>query len=127
MNRLMEIQGYTAVVTYDSEIGLYRGEFLGLRGGAEFYAPSREALPLEGERSLEVFLKMCARDGAEPRRSFSGRIELDVSPDLHERLACLAEASGEPLAEWLRALLKQTVQRQSDEVSHGGRNVDRFF
>ena len=107
MKELMQIRGYTAVLDYDPDIELYRGEFLGLRGGAEFYAPSREALPVEGKRSLEVFLALCAEDGVSPRRAYSGRIEVDIPPKLHERLACLAEASGLGFEDWLREYLNK--------------------
>ena len=111
MNRLLSIKGFTAAVQYDPEIKLFRGEFLGLRGGADFYAPDEEALHREGECSLQVFLKMCAQDGAEPRRDFTGRIALDVSPNLHERLSVLAEASGKELQDWVREILQQTVEQ----------------
>jgi hypothetical protein len=37
MNTLT-INGYNAVVAYDEEIDMFRGEFIGLNGGADFYA-----------------------------------------------------------------------------------------
>ena len=107
MKELMQIRGYTAVVDFDPDIEHFRGEFLGLRGGVEFYAPSRETLPREGERCLEIFLAMCAQDGVSPGRTFSGRIEVNIPPELHEHLACLAEASGLSFEDWLREYLKK--------------------
>jgi predicted HicB family RNase H-like nuclease len=112
MNRLLSIKGFTAAVQYDPEIELFRGEFLGLRGGADFYAPDEAELHTEGERSLRVFLRLCAEDGAEPRRDFTGRIALEVSPDLHERLSVLAEASGRDLQDWLREILQQKAAEE---------------
>jgi predicted HicB family RNase H-like nuclease len=35
MNTLT-INGYNAVVSYDEEIDMFRGEFVGLNGGADF-------------------------------------------------------------------------------------------
>jgi predicted HicB family RNase H-like nuclease len=37
---VIEIDGLKAVVTFEPEIGLFRGEFVGLcgKGGADFYA-----------------------------------------------------------------------------------------
>ena len=37
MNTL-RINGYNTVVAYDEEIDMFRGEFVGLNGGADFYA-----------------------------------------------------------------------------------------
>ncbi len=35
---LLEIEGYQATIQYDSEIEMFRGEFIGLTGGADFIA-----------------------------------------------------------------------------------------
>ncbi len=34
----MNIDGYCAIIKYDPEIEMFRGEFSGLNGGADFYA-----------------------------------------------------------------------------------------
>ena len=114
MSTILEIGGYQALVSDEPENGFFRGEFLGLNGGAEFYAPTREALRTEGEISLRVFLDMCAEDGVEPSREFSGKIELQISPEMHERLHLLAEVSGESLEEWIRNALARVAQEQGN-------------
>ena len=38
MRRTIEIGGYRAIVQYDPEVDMFRGEFIGLNGGADFYA-----------------------------------------------------------------------------------------
>ncbi|CQH31668.1 Uncharacterized protein encoded in hypervariable junctions of pilus gene clusters [Yersinia enterocolitica] len=40
MNITMKINGYTAAITSDSGLQIFRGEFMGLNGGADFYAYS---------------------------------------------------------------------------------------
>lgn len=65
---IMEINGFQAVIQYDSEIEMFRGEFINLNGGADFYAKDIEGLRKEGETSLRVFLEMCREDGVEPRK-----------------------------------------------------------
>lgn len=60
----MEIEGYRAVIRFDPDIGMFRGEFVGLNGGADFYARDIAGLRREGAASLEVFLDMCREDGA---------------------------------------------------------------
>ncbi|WP_455233335.1 hypothetical protein [Geopseudomonas aromaticivorans] len=67
LKNTMVIDGYKAVIEFDSEVEMFRGEFVGLNGGADFYAPDIEGLRREGATSLRVFLEMCAEDGAEPR------------------------------------------------------------
>ncbi len=38
MNNILNIDGYKAVVSYDPETEMFRGEFIDLNGGADFYA-----------------------------------------------------------------------------------------
>ena len=63
----MSINGYQAVIAFDPDIQMFRGEFVGLNGGADFYAKDVDGLRREGEISLKVFLEACAEDGVEPR------------------------------------------------------------
>ncbi|WP_428357023.1 hypothetical protein [Methyloprofundus sp.] len=60
----MEINNYRALIQYDPEIEMFRGEFMGLNGSADFYASDIEGLKEEGAISLKVFLQMCKEEGA---------------------------------------------------------------
>ena len=108
----MEINGYQAVIMYDPEIDMFRGEFVGINGGADFYATTVEGLRTEGELSLKTFLEMCAEEGVEPRKQFSGKFNVRVPPALHERLAAQAAAHGKSINTWI-------VEMLSDSVAHG--------
>lgn len=60
------IAGQPARVSFDNDLGLYRGEFLALSGGADFYAPTTEQLPEEGRASLKLYLEVCQTKGVTP-------------------------------------------------------------
>jgi len=109
MMNIMEINGYRAVVQYDPEIEMFRGEFIGLNGGADFYAKDIEGLRTEGEISLKVFLDMCQEDGVEPRKEYSGRFNLRVSPRLHAEIVTRATAAGKSLNQWVADILDQSI------------------
>ena len=94
---LMSIDGYHAKIEYDPEIDLFRGEILGLNGGADFYGKNPKELRAEFKKSLAVFLAVCKEKGIEPRRHFSGKFNLRIAPDLHERLAIAAQAEGKSI------------------------------
>ncbi len=100
MKNVMTIDGYQAVITYDPEIEMFRGEFVGLNGGADFYAGDLNGLKREGAISLKVFLEACAEDGVEPRKSFSGKFVLRIDPKTHEAAALAAAAHGMSLNQW---------------------------
>ena len=94
---LMTVDGYTAKIEYDEELDLFRGEILGLNGGADFYGKNPKELRAEFSKSLQVFLEVCAEKGIEPRRSFSGKFNLRIPPELHEQLAIAAQAEGKSI------------------------------
>ena len=93
----MTVDGYNAKVEYDAEIDLFRGEILGLTGGADFYGKTPKELRAEFKKSLTVFLEVCQEKGVEPRRNYSGKFNLRISPELHERLAIAAQAEGKSI------------------------------
>jgi len=106
----MNIDGHDAVIAYDAELNMFRDEFVGLNGGADFYATDVESLRKEGEISLRVFLDACRERDVEPRKHYSGKFNLRVPPDLHERLAVQAAAHGKSINAWVLDLLtEQTI------------------
>jgi predicted HicB family RNase H-like nuclease len=110
MNNLMTIGGQQAVIAFDPDINLFRGEFIGLaHGGADFYASDVAGLRAEGEASLRVYLEMCREDGAEPFRSFSGKFNVRIPPDLHAACAAAAASSGKSLNQWIAESLEHAA------------------
>ena len=105
----MRINDHIAVIRFDPDIGLFRGEFVGLNGGADFYAASVEELQREGEKSLDTYLSVCRERGIEPYRHFSGRFVARLSPDLHQRITLAAEAAGLSLNQWVQQALEREV------------------
>ena len=88
----MTIDGYHAKIEYDPDLDLFRGEILGINSGADFFGKNPKELRLEFKRSLQVFLAVCKEKGFEPRRHFSGKFNLRIPPELHEKLAIAAQA-----------------------------------
>jgi len=105
----MTINGYQAVIAFDPDIQMFRGEFVGLNGGADFYAADVEGLKHEGEISLRVFLEACERHGIEPHKHFSGKFSLRVDPAIHEAATIAAAAHGQSLNQWATEAIRQAA------------------
>lgn len=110
MRNVIEIEGHKAVVSFDPEIGMLRGEFLGLSGGADFYATNVEALHEEGRQSLQTYLELCTEKGVEPFRKFSGRFNVRLDPDTHAAAVTAAAAESKSLNEWVAEAVKAAAQ-----------------
>ncbi len=109
MNNVMTVDGYHAKIEYDEEIDLFRGEILGLSGGADFYGKNPKELRAAFKKSLQVFLQVCEEKGLEPRRHFSGKFNLRIPPELHERLAIEAQAQGKSINTLAQEALQERV------------------
>ena len=101
MQNTMEIEGEKAAVTFDPDICLFRGAFLGPNGGADFYAASVDGLQMEGAISLRVFRQMCAEQGIEPFRKYAGKFDVRLESGLHEAAVLAARAANKSLNEWV--------------------------
>jgi predicted HicB family RNase H-like nuclease len=106
---VMTVDGYSAKIEYDPEIDMFRGEILGLTGGADFYGKNPKELRSEFKNSLNVFLAVCEEKGIDPRRSYSGKFNLRIPPELHEKLAIAAQAEGKSINTLAQEALVQRV------------------
>jgi predicted HicB family RNase H-like nuclease len=110
MNNMMDIDGHRAIISFDPVLNQFRGEFVGLNGGADFYAKSVETLRKEGARSLKTFLSVCEERDIEPYKSFSGKFVVRVPPKLHARVAEAANAAGVSINQWVQEALEREVR-----------------
>lgn len=109
MKNVMDFPGgYQAVISYDPEIEMFRGEFVGLNGGADFYAKDADSLKREGQTSLDVFLKMCAEDGVPPKKTY-GKFALRLDPEIYRQASVAAAATGQSLNTFISNAVKQAV------------------
>jgi predicted HicB family RNase H-like nuclease len=106
---MMTVDGYKARIEYDPEIDMFRGEILGLTGGADFYGKTPKELRAEFRKSLAVFLEVCKEKGIAPRRNYSGKFNLRISPELHEKLAIAAECEGKSINALAQEALTQRL------------------
>jgi len=108
MNTMM-INGQKAVIAYDEDCDLFRGEFIGLNGGADFYAADIQGLHREGAVSLRVFLDMCKEDEREPYKNFSGKFNVRIPSRLHADAVAMAKSKGESLNQFVAETLEQAI------------------
>ncbi|WP_152047065.1 type II toxin-antitoxin system HicB family antitoxin [Aureimonas psammosilenae] len=109
MKNIMTIDGEKALVSFDPELAMFRGEFAGLSGGADFYSTSVEGLQEEGRKSLALYLELCREKGIEPRRRFSGKFNIRIDPTVHAAAVQAAAANDMSLNEWIGEAIVEAV------------------
>lgn len=91
-NNILMIEGQPAVITFEAEIGAFRGKFLNVNGYCDFVADSISGLRHEGKLSLAAFLKDCAEEGIQPfLEEEQERLTLRVSGRLGMRITAVAK------------------------------------
>ena len=106
---IMMIDNQKAKIEYDPDIDMFRGEILGLNGGADFYGRTPDELRHEFRNSLEVFLEVCEEKDIEPYKEYSGKFNLRIPPDLHGEIAVRATSEDKSLNRWIADTLQQAV------------------
>ena len=110
MKNIMDFDGgYKAVIAYDPEIEMFRGDFIGLNGGADFYAKDLEGLRREGAESLRAFLEECERHGISPHKSHKGNFALRLDPEIYQQASIAAAAEGKSLNTFITDVVRQAV------------------
>lgn len=107
---LMKLDGYSAKIEYDAERDSFRGEILGLNGGADFYGRNPKELRAEFKKSLHVFLEVCEENDIDPHKHYSGKFNLRISPELHEQLAITAQAKRVSINTLAQEALQSAIQ-----------------
>ena len=63
---MMILNNYKAKIEYDADLDMFRGEILGINGGADFYGETPTELKHEFQKSLQIFLEVCKEKGIKP-------------------------------------------------------------
>jgi len=107
---IIVIDGHKAVLSYDPELNMLRGEFIGLNGGADFYASDIAGLMREGQTSLNEFLAVCKERGIEPVKKFSGKFQVRVEERVHADAVSAAAARGVSLNQFVAEAIEHELQ-----------------
>ena len=101
MKSIIEIDGHNAIVSFEPDMNLFRGKFLGLNCRADFYAADLSVLRVEGRISLNVVNDLCREKEVEPKCSFSGKFNVRLAAEPHEAAVVAAATERKSLNEWV--------------------------
>ena len=104
----MEYRGYVAAVEFDESADVLHGRVVnsGSYPIATFEARDTKGLRQEFERSIDEYLAWCEEDGIEPRRPFSGKLNVRLGSELHGAVAEAAAADGMSINSWIVQALR---------------------
>lgn len=69
-----------------------------------------EELRADFESGIESYIAGCLADGREPRKAFSGTLNIRISPDIHSRIAMLAQEAGTTINGYIKSALENQLK-----------------
>ena len=106
----MEYKGYQGHVVYVEEAKILHGTVLGIKDVITFQADVPGEVEKAFHDSVDDYLEWCEELGEEPDRTYSGRFNLRIKPNLHKELAVGAQKKGRSLNAHIEHLLEEHTQ-----------------
>ena len=105
----MEYKGYRAAVEFDDSSNVLHGRVInsGPYPIATFEATDTAQLREEFHCSIDEYLAWCEEDGVEPRRPFSGKLNVRLGSELHAAVAAAAAARGMSINSWIVGAVRE--------------------
>jgi predicted HicB family RNase H-like nuclease len=103
----MQYKGYAARIEYSNEDDCFIGHIAGINDIVGFHGNSVAELHAAFEDAVDDYLRTCKKVGKSPQRPYSGHIMLRISPEIHAKVAMMAEAQGKSLNSWVTELLRK--------------------
>ena len=106
---IMTYKGYQGQFEYDADADIFHGEVLNMSDVITFQGRSIDELKRALADSVEDYLEFCALKGKTPEKPYSGRFNVRLSPEVHQRIAMEAAKGGMSLNAWVAQTLNRAV------------------
>ncbi len=104
---MMKYKGYIGQVAYDDEAKIFHGEVIGLKDVITFQGTNVKEIETAFKDSVDDYLKWCKKRGEKPEKTYSGKLNLRMSPDLHALLVFEATKKGISLNDYINEKLSK--------------------
>ena len=106
---MMKYKGYIGIAEYDDVGKIFTGEVAGLAAVITFQGRTPEELEASFRESIDLYLEMCKEDGINPEKSYSGRFNVRIDPELHRNLAVKAMKNKKSINELVNEALRRCL------------------
>jgi predicted HicB family RNase H-like nuclease len=108
----MSYGGYSAIIEFDDEDGIFFGKLAGIRDGVSFHADTVAELRIAFREAVDDYIETCAKLGQTPQKPYSGNLMLRIDPTVHSKAALAAELAGKSLNQWSEEALDKAATRR---------------
>lgn len=118
-------KGYIGSIAFSEEDAVFFGKIEGVDGIVLFEGRSVDELVSSFRGAVDDYLAYCKAEGIEPQRSYSGSLNIRLTPDIHKRVAIRSKMEGMSINSYIRhaveaSLLMEETGSYGDEKRHCG-------
>ena len=104
MNTL-RYKGFIGSVNFSEEDSVFFGK---IEGMVNFEGQSVQELTEAFHEAVDDYLAYCEEEGIQPHKSYSGSLNVRLTPEIHSHIAMLAQRAGISI----NAFIKQALEKQ---------------
>ena len=108
----MTYKGYIGSVAFSEKDNVFFGKIEGINGLVNFEGESVKELTNAFHEAVEDYIAYCKDEGIEPDKSYSGSLNVRLSPTIHRKIAILAKKAGLSLNAYIKDTLEKKVNSE---------------
>lgn len=99
---------YIGSVNFSEKDNVFFGKVEGINALVNFEGESVSELRKAFQEAVDDYLAYCEEEGIQPHKSYSGLLNVRLTPEIHSRVAMLAQRAGISI----NAFIKQALEKQ---------------
>ena len=108
----LEYKGYKGSVEYSKEDNCLCGKVQGMSKDLIAYeGQTLDELRRDFEAGIDSYLEGCKADGVEPAKSYSGKLNLRMSSELHSRVAAFVANTGTTINDFINRAIRDELDK----------------
>ena len=108
MNTL-KYKDFIGSVNFSEKDGVFFGKIEGIDGLVNFEGESVKELTTAFHEAVDDYLAYCEAEGIEAHKSYTGTLNVRISPETHSRIAVLAKQAGVSINSFIKSALDQRI------------------
>lgn len=108
MNTL-KYNDFIGTVAFSEEDGVFFGKIEGIEGLVNFEGESVDELVNSFHEAVDDYLVYCRENGIAPHKSYSGTLNVRLTPEIHNRIAILAKQAGISINAFIRSAVEKQI------------------
>lgn len=105
----MTYKGYIGSVAYSEKDNVFFGKIEGINGLVNFEGESVKELTDAFHEAVDDYLAYCKEEGLIPDKSYSGVLNVRLTPAIHRQIAILARQTGQTINAFIKEALEEKV------------------